>query len=177
MVGRASGLATTHGHRRDFTVCSCSSLPVLLPGWASRSAPRALTSSTTAEVSGEPVMRNARPKARRRIAASRHRSVGCSHAPRPGRLPVWSTVTAHSPFPFHTATTRRRSTANSRFRHPTHVRTGPSVHRCGLSGVGVSRWITAQSTVIGPQLRTTLHWPNPGWVPRSADPGGQPTFS
>jgi hypothetical protein len=27
----ASGLATTHGHR-DFTVCSCSSLPVLSPG-------------------------------------------------------------------------------------------------------------------------------------------------
>jgi len=26
-VSRASGLATTHGHRRDFTVCSCSSLP------------------------------------------------------------------------------------------------------------------------------------------------------
>ena len=32
VVGRASGLAMTHGHRRDFTVCSCSSLPVLLPG-------------------------------------------------------------------------------------------------------------------------------------------------
>jgi hypothetical protein len=30
-VGRASGLAMTHGHR-NFTVCSCSSLPVLLPG-------------------------------------------------------------------------------------------------------------------------------------------------
>jgi hypothetical protein len=27
VVGRASGLAMTHGHR-DFTVCSCSSLPV-----------------------------------------------------------------------------------------------------------------------------------------------------
>lgn len=36
VVGRASGLAMTHGHR-DFTVCSCSSLPVLLPGVASRS--------------------------------------------------------------------------------------------------------------------------------------------
>ena len=31
VVGRASGLAMTHGHR-DFTVCSCSSLPVLLAG-------------------------------------------------------------------------------------------------------------------------------------------------
>lgn len=36
VVGRASGLAMTHGHR-DFTVCSCSSLPVLLPGAVSRS--------------------------------------------------------------------------------------------------------------------------------------------
>jgi hypothetical protein len=31
VVGRASGLAMTHGHR-DFTVCSCSLLPVLLTG-------------------------------------------------------------------------------------------------------------------------------------------------
>lgn len=31
VVGRASGLAMTHCHR-DFTVCSCSSLPVLLTG-------------------------------------------------------------------------------------------------------------------------------------------------
>jgi hypothetical protein len=31
----ASGLAMTHGHR-DFTVCSCSSLPVLLPGCVER---------------------------------------------------------------------------------------------------------------------------------------------
>lgn len=50
--------------------------------------------SPTAVVSGEPVMRNARAKARRRIAASRHRSSGCNHAPRPGRLPAVSTVTA-----------------------------------------------------------------------------------
>ena len=35
VVGRASGLAMTHGHR-DFTVCSCSSLPVLLPGGRAR---------------------------------------------------------------------------------------------------------------------------------------------
>ncbi|OBY31946.1 hypothetical protein ACT18_09435 [Mycolicibacter kumamotonensis] len=39
VVGRASGLAMTHGHR-DFTVCSCSSLPVLLAGAASRSDDR-----------------------------------------------------------------------------------------------------------------------------------------
>lgn len=34
VVGRASGLAMTHGHR-DFTVCSCSLLPVLLHGGTS----------------------------------------------------------------------------------------------------------------------------------------------
>lgn len=35
--GRASGLAMTHGHR-DFTVCSCSLLPVLLRGGTSSDA-------------------------------------------------------------------------------------------------------------------------------------------
>jgi hypothetical protein len=40
VVGRASGLATTHGHRRNFTVCSCSSLPVLHgPGWTRGTRP------------------------------------------------------------------------------------------------------------------------------------------
>lgn len=133
-VGRASGLATTHGHR-GFTVCSCSSLPVLLPGSSS-----AVTCSTAADVSGEPVMRNARPKARRRIAARRQCWSGCSQAPRPGRLPAVSTVTANSPFPAGTATTRSSSTASSRLRHPMQVRTGPEWE------AEVSRWITAQST-------------------------------
>ena len=49
--------------------------------------------STAADVSGVPVMRNARPRARRRIAARRHCGLGCSQAPRPGRLPAVSTVT------------------------------------------------------------------------------------
>jgi hypothetical protein len=98
--------------------------------------------STAADVSGVPVMRNARPRARRRIAARRHCGLGCSQAPRPGRLPAVSTVTAYSPFPVDTATTRSSSTASSRLRHPTQVRTGPA------SEVEVSRWITAQSTVI-----------------------------
>ena len=113
----------THGHR-DFTVCSCSSLPVLLPGVAG--PPAALKCSTTAVVSGEPVMRSARTNARRRIAASRHCGSGCNQAPRPGSFLAESTVTAHSPFPSSTATTRSSSTASSRFRQPTHVRTGPS---------------------------------------------------
>ena len=48
--------------------------------------------SSTADVSGEPVMRNARANARRRIAACKHCWSGCNHAPRPGRLPAASTV-------------------------------------------------------------------------------------
>ena len=131
----------THGHR-DFTVCSCSSLPVLLPGVSSASP--ALKCSITAVMSGEPVIRNARTNARRRIAASRHCGSRCNHAPRPGSFLAVSTVTALWPFPPSAATTRSSSTASSRFRQPTHVRTGPSGRLCGEAGV--SRWITVQSS-------------------------------
>jgi len=136
--GPRLGLAMTHGHR-GFTVCSFSLLPVLLPG-----APSDSICSATADVSGGPAMRSARVKARRRIAACAHCGVGCSHAPRPGRLPAVSTITATLPFPVGTATTRSSSTASSRFRHPTHVRTGP-LQRCGrpCDDAEVSRWITA----------------------------------
>jgi len=132
----------THGHR-DFTVCSCSSLPVLLPGESSTST--ALKCCNTAVISGDRVMRSARTNARRRIAASRHARSGCSHAPRPGSVLATSTVTAQLPFPPPTATTRSSSTASSRLRQPTHVRTGPSGRRCAAAEV--SRWITAESTV------------------------------
>jgi hypothetical protein len=142
VVGRASGLAMTHCHR-DFTVCSCSVLPVLLPGRSG--APRTSMCSTTADVSSEPAMRSALVRARRRIACCTHCGTGCSHAPRPGRLLAVSTITAKLPFPVDTTTTRSSSTASSRFRHPTHVRTGPSVCRCAKSEG--SRWITAQSSV------------------------------
>lgn len=118
---------------------------------------RALRCSVTAEVSCGPVMRNARANARRRIAASTQSGLGCSHAPRPGRLPVVSTITAVTSVPasflLNPATTRSSSTANSRFRHPTHVRTGlcfPVNRDSGafrVSAAEVSRWITAQSTV------------------------------
>ena len=132
-----------HCHR-DFTVCSCSSLPVLLPGESS-----VLMCSTSADVSGGRAMRSALVKACRRIACCAHCGTGCSHAPRPGMLPAMSTVTAQWSFPIDTATTRSSSTANSRFRHPTHVRTGPAVLRCVLlvSGAEGSRWITAKSSV------------------------------
>ena len=156
----------THGHR-DFTVCSCSSLPVLLPGVAG--PPAALKCSTTAVVSGEPVMRSARTNARRRIAASRHCGSGCNQAPRPGSFLAESTVTAHSPFPSSTATTRSSSTASSRFRQPTHVRTGPSGRRCGATAE-VSRWITAESTVTAPAKRNGSTWD----VPQSRDGCGDP---
>lgn len=154
--GRASGISCNawgcessglHGVLMFFATCSV----------AGRSG--ALTNSmcsTTAEVSGEPVMRSALVKARRRIACCAHCDTGCSHAPRPGRpLPV-STITANSPFPVGTATTRSSSTANSRFRHPMHVRTGPPACRCALlaSGAESSCWITAQSSVTGSTRRT-----------------------
>lgn len=145
VVGRASGLAMTHGHR-DFTVCSCSSLPVLLTGAASRSSNPSKYSSTP-DTSGEPLIRSARTNARFRIAACRHSVAGCNHAPRPGWLPAWSMITAPWPFSVDTATTRSNSMVNARFRHPTHVRTGPSGERCDREAVvEVSRWITAQST-------------------------------
>ncbi len=131
-----------HGVLMFFATCSLAGVP-------DPSAPgRALKYSTTADVSGEPVMRNARTNARRRSAASRHCWSGCSHAPRPGRLPAESTVTAQLPGLSETAATRSSSTASSRFRHPTHVRTGPSGLRCArVWSTEVSRWITAQSTV------------------------------
>ncbi len=113
----SSGL---HGVLMFFATCSVA---------GRRSASSDSKCSSTADGSGEPVMRNARTNARRRIAACKHRWSGCNQAPRPGRLPAASTVTAKSPFPPPTATTRSSSTANTRFRQPTHVRTGPSVLR------------------------------------------------
>ncbi len=108
----------------------------------------ALTCSTTAVVSGEPLMRNARTNACRRIAASRHCGSRCNHAPRPGSFLAVSTVTTHLPFPPSTATTRSSSTASSRFRQPTHVRTGPLGTSVAdrASAAEVSRWITVQSS-------------------------------
>ncbi len=116
-------------------------------------APRNSKCSTTADVSGEPAMRNALLKARRRTACCTHCGEGCSHAPRPGRLLRVSTITAKLPFPADTATTRSSSTASSRFRHPTHVRTGPP--GCLCAKTEGSRWITAQSSVTTSLLRTT----------------------
>lgn len=76
----SSGL---HGVLMFFATCSFS------PGERA-----CATCSTTAEVSGVPVMRNARPKACRRIAAVRQRLSECSQAPRPGCARAMSTETA-----------------------------------------------------------------------------------
>jgi hypothetical protein len=140
----SSGL---HGVLMFFATCS-------LPGGANIAK-----CSTTAAVSGVPAIRNARPKARLRTAADRHRSSGCNQAPRPGREPAVSTATAQCPFPIDTATTRSSSTANSRFRQPIHIRTG--VRRA--SAARLSRWITGQSTSpLGG--REPLGWRAPTWT-------------
>ena len=131
----------THGHR-DFTVCSCSLLPVLLLGPSSSSS-----CSATPVVSGEPAIRNARAIARRRIAVARQSWSGCNHAPRPGRLPAVSTTTTYPSSPSGLADILIRSAANSRFRHPTHVRTGPRGLRCGrVPASEDSCWITIHPT-------------------------------
>ena len=137
-----------HGVLMFFATCSVAGRP-------STSASSALKCATTAEVSGEPVIRNARANARRRIAVCKHCWPGCNHAPRPGNVPAASTVTAYSPFPSVTATTRSNSTASSRFRQPTHVRTGPtsSSGRRPRVDTEVSRWVTAESTVTSPANR------------------------
>ena len=111
-------------------------------------AARVRECSTTAEVSGEPVMRNARTNARRRIAACRHCWSGCSHAPRPGRLPAVSTVTAHSPFPSdsdHPKQFDGQLSFPASHTRPHRSTCGSAVRRA--SEAEVSRWITAQSTV------------------------------
>ena len=107
--------------------------------------------SITAVMSGEPVIRSARPNARRRTAACRHSDRGCNQAPRPGSAFAVSTVTTTWPFPgpspLSTATTRSNSTASSRFRHPMQVRTGPGGGLLRCIRADSSRWTTAESTV------------------------------
>jgi len=125
------GSAMTHGHR-DFTVCSCSSFTCSVAGRLS-----ALTCSTTAEVSGEPAMRNARVKARRRIASCRHRGRCATTLPNPGGD--------------RQCQRRRRRIDRSpstppppgAVRRPTH----PAPMQVRTGAAEISRSITAQSTV------------------------------
>lgn len=114
-----------------------------------------VTCSSTADVSGESVIRSARANACRRIAAARHRSAGCNQAPLPGQDREASTETTVRPFPVDPATTRSSSTANSRFRQPMHVRTGPPVD---ASAAEFLRWTTIHSTVTAAEFRTKPWW-------------------
>src|SRR6478609_453612 len=74
-------------------------------------------------VSSGPDTRSARTKARRRIAASMHSGVSCTHAPLPGSTARSSRTRTES-----MATTLRRAEREARVRHPTHVRTGIILH-------------------------------------------------
>jgi len=89
--------------------------------------------STSASVSRRAGTRRARTNARRRMAASRHSVVSCTHAPLPGRTARSSITSAES-----RATTRRSAERGARRRHPTHVRTGsmntPGPVPAGISG-------------------------------------------
>ena len=74
-------------------------------------------------VSSGPDTRNARTKARRRMAVSTHSLVSWTHAPLPG-IDARSSGTRTESM----ATTRRRADRGARVRHPTHVRTASILH-------------------------------------------------
>src|SRR4051812_18748054 len=74
-------------------------------------------------VSSIPSTRSARPKARLCSALSRHSPVGCSHAPRPGRVADGSTTISEL-----WATTLRSEDRGARERQPTHVLTASILH-------------------------------------------------
>lgn len=84
-------------------------------------------------VSSGPDTRNARTKARRVRAFLTHASVSCTHAPRPGRT-ARSSATRTDP----SATTRRSEDRGARARHPTHVRTGSTLHLVIVGTIGPS---------------------------------------
>src|SRR6478672_8984094 len=74
-------------------------------------------------MSSGPDTRNARTKARRRMAASTHSYVSCTHAPRPGNDARSSGTSEDSK-----TTTLSRADRGARVRHPTHVRTASILH-------------------------------------------------
>ncbi len=84
----------------------------------------ALTQSATAVVSGDVLLRSARPNARRRTARSKHERFGCSQAPRPGRRRSESGRTTRMPSEPGPRTTRRSADRLSAPRHPMQVRIG-----------------------------------------------------
>ena len=95
------------------------------------------TSSRTEVVRIAPGTLKARGNARRRTASSRHSTVGCRCAPRPGARPAGSGRTSR-PCPRSPATTRSRSVFAARCRHPTHVRTLPWTGSRDIGLLGLS---------------------------------------
>ena len=94
-------------------------------------------------VSTGPVSRSARTNPRVRNALSRHSTLGCRCAPRPGSRPSLSR-TRTDPRSSLLATMRASSDAGSRCRHPTQVRTGcfraaDGVERTGAAGSDTER--------------------------------------
>ncbi len=103
----------------------------------------------TRSTSSGPGTRSARGNADRRSARVRHSGAGCNHAPRPGSRRRGSGMTTPS-----TATTRRRSSAAARVRHPTHVLTGPgAVRRYEWAGSGRR----TESECSASRVRVTPH--------------------
>jgi hypothetical protein len=89
--------------------------------------------SSMERLSTGPVSRSARANPRVRNALSRHSTLGCRCAPRPGSRPSVSR-TRTDPRSSRWATMRTRSDATPCFRHPTQVRTG--CFRTAEGGVG-----------------------------------------
>jgi hypothetical protein len=114
----------------------------------------------TRAVSSGPGTRSARGNAERRSARWRHSGAGCNHAPRPGSRRRGSGVT--NPF---TATTRSRSSATDRVRHPTHVLTG--ARRTGA----------APKSRAGPECSAALRRSVPTSCAATLAPARKPVFS
>jgi hypothetical protein len=114
----------------------------------------------TSAVSSGPGTRSARGNAERRSARWRHSGAGCNHAPRPGSRRRGSGVS--NPF---TATTRSRSSAADRLRHPTHVRTG------------VRRTEAAPRSWAGAECSAALRRSVPASCAATAAPARKPVFS
>jgi hypothetical protein len=116
---------------------SHSPAPACAPA-SSEEGPRTWARSGPASNGLPPGRRSARGKARRRSAACRHSGVGCTDAPLPGSRRRGSGTRA----PERT-TTRSRSLAGARFRHPTQVRTGfdvsTTLHSSAWQGRDVPR--------------------------------------
>ena len=94
--------------------------------------------------------RRARPNARRRSAASRHPTSGCSHAPRPGSRCRGSGIDS----PVHGDDAEQCVDRGSRARHPTQVRIGLSGGASSASSIGLLR--EADSRIVtGPTSEST----------------------